>query len=497
MSARLCQGQLHGLPPEVAVPRYDRAALRAGIVHLGVGAFHRAHQAWYTEQALNRAGDEWGIIGASLRSPKIRDQLQAQDGLFTVVARHGEGCSYQVVGAIQTVLVGPENPDALVAQLSHPDIRLVTLTITEKGYLHDATTGGLQLDHPDVCQDIACFPESPRSAIAYLVAAMARRRDAGALGVTLLSCDNLPHNGRILEQVVTDFANAVDPSLLAWIVDNVTFPCSMVDRIVPATTDADLQELESVLGVQDKAAVFTEPFCQWVIEENFARGAPDWASAGVILTDDVTPFETIKLRLLNGSHSLMAYLGFLAGYDYVHQVMKDELLQQLVRRYMDQQAQPTLSIPEGFDIEQYKDQLCQRFANSALNHRTCQIAQDGSQKIPQRWLATVGDLTAMGLPTNVLALAVAAWIRYQEGQRDNGEQFTVDDPLAGILSAALSEGLSQGVAPPVTVMGVATVFGDLANKNAGFVQQVSDSYQQLATQGVAQTVAAYVTAPGC
>ncbi len=307
----------------MAVPGYDRAATGVGIVHLGIGAFHRAHQAWYTEQVLAGNGGAWAIVGASLRSGEIRDRLAPQDGLYTLVERDGDRTSCRVIGAVKSVLTGPEDPAALVAQLSHADIRVVTLTITEKGYFYDAGADRLRRDHPDICRDIEHFPTAPVTAVGYLAASLARRCEMSLGGVTLLSCDNLPHNGRVLKTVVTQFVAEADPSLLPWIEEHVTFPCSMVDRIVPATTAEDLDSLEKVLGCRDEAAVFTEPFSQWVIENNFARGAPPWQEAGVLLTDDVAPFETMKLRLLNGSHSLIAYLGYLAGYDFVHQVMAD------------------------------------------------------------------------------------------------------------------------------------------------------------------------------
>ena len=479
MSARLSEQRLARLPEEVARPQYDRRDIDSGIVHLGVGAFHRAHQAWYTEQVLNREGGDWGIIGVSLRSAAVRDQLQPQDGLYTVVEREGEQRRCQVIGAINKVLVAPEDPQVLIEQLSHPDIKLVTLTITEKGYCYDAASGGLNAEHPDIQRDIAQFPSAPTTAIGYLVAALARRARLGGPGVTLLSCDNLSHNGHVLRKVVLDFVAKVDPGLNSWIADNVTFPCSMVDRIVPATTEEDLDALRQTLGVRDEAAVFTEPFSQWVVEDNFVRGAPDWRTAGVLFTTDVTPFETMKLRLLNGSHSLIAYLGFLAGYEYVHEVMADETFGRLVRLYMDHQAQPTLDIPAGFDIDEYKEQLCRRFANSALNHRTYQIAQDGSQKIPQRWLASVRVLQAKGMPTAILALAVAGWIRYLQGCRDDGERFEVDDPMNETLRAAAAQD-----DPCAGVMAITPVFGDMASTCEPFVLAVTDCYRRMTSAGI-------------
>ena len=489
MSNRLTEQLVAQLPADVVRPRYDRSQLKPGIVHLGVGAFHRAHQAWYTEQVLNREGGDWGIIGVSLRSAGVRDQLQPQQGLYTVVERDGDQRRCQVIGAISRVLVAPENPQQLIEQLSHPDIRVITLTVTEKGYCYDHATQALNSDDPDVQRDIASFPQSPTTAIAYLVASLALRAERGDPGVTLLSCDNLPHNGHILRKVVLDLASKVDPALPGWIETNVTFPCSMVDRIVPATSNADLEKLQQGSGVRDEAAVFTEPFSQWVVEDDFIRGAPDWQAVGAQFTNDVTPFETMKLRLLNGSHSLIAYLGYLMGYEYVHEVMADQQLSDLVRLYMDRQVQSTLTIPAGFDIDDYKTQLCQRFANSALNHRTYQIAQDGSQKIPQRWLASVRELEQQGERTDILSLAVAGWIRFLQGRRESGELFVVDDPLAERLQLAAAE-----EEPCRAVMGVVAVFGEMLTENPVFVQAVNDSYQQFSQAGISAAVGSVINA---
>lgn len=488
MKPRLCTQQLGQLPNFVAIPSYDRNATSPGIVHLGVGAFHRAHQAWYTEQALNRAGGNWAIVGASLRSPDVRDRLAAQDNLYSVVAREGGNITAQVIGAIREVLLAPEEPEALLAWLVDPGIRIVTLTITEKGYCHDPSSGALLRHHPDIQRDLEHFPSAPQTAIGYLVAALSRRRRLGVGGVTLLSCDNLSHNGRVLQKVITDFASIVEPTLLPWIEEEVTFPCSMVDRIVPATAPDDLSDWAITLGVRDEAAVFTEPFSQWVVEDHFIRGAPPWQEVGALFTHDVTPFEMLKLRLLNGSHSLIAYLGYLAGYDHVHEVMADQDLARLVRQYMDSQAQPSLEIPVDFDIERYKNDLFDRFTNPALKHRCYQIAQDGSQKIPQRWLAALPALHERGMDTTLLALAVAGWIRYLQGHRDNGDIIEVDDPLAERLQQTWAQ------SPRVdAIFEISEVFGDLKLRYPQFVEQVAQALQQLAAHGVRRTVRQWLT----
>ena len=483
MTQRLNPDWLATLPDAVTLPGYDRDQRRAGIVHLGVGAFHRAHQAWYTEQVLNSQSGDWMITGASLRSPRVRDQLAPQEGLYTLVQRDGDDRHYQVIGAIKDIVVGPEAPEKLIHRLADPHTRVVTLTITEKGYCYDGDRDGLQQDNADIDADVHNFPARPVTAIGYLVAALQLRRDTDAGGVTLLSCDNLSHNGRVLKTVVEDFARRVDPALLNWIADHVTFPSSMVDRIVPASTEADLAALEEDLGLADQGAVFTEPFSQWVIEKHFARGAPDWQGAGAIYTDDVGPFEAMKLRLLNGSHSLMAYLGYLAGFEFVHEVMEEGGFRALVEAFMSTQAEPTLAVPDAFDLDDYKRQLCQRFSNRALNHRLYQIAQDGSQKIPQRWVRGAETLIASNLDTELTALAVAGWIRYLQGCRDNGETYQVDDPALPTLQSALAAD-----DPVAAVLGIRAVFGERLPADPDFCANVRRFHGQITEQGMAQTV---------
>lgn len=481
---RLNNGNLASLPGDVVIPRYNRREIGVGIVHLGVGAFHRAHQAYYTEKVLNERGGDWGIIGASLRSVGVRDQMQPQDGLYTLVTKENDGQSYQVIGAIKEIMVGPEAPGKLISHMASPGTRVISLTITEKGYCHDPANGHLHWDHPGIQRDFTCYETEPVTAIGYLVASLARRKSEGSEGVTLLSCDNLPNNGKLLRRVIMDFVGHVDVSLAEWIDLNVTFPCTMVDRIVPATTDNDLQLVGQALGISDLGAVVTEPFCQWVIENKFAQPVPDWKSVGALIVEDVSPFEEMKLRLLNGSHSIIAYLGYLAGYDYVHDVMADENFYRLIRLYMDEQATPTLDVPEGFDLGDYKQQLRERFANRALNHKTSQIAQDGSQKIPQRWINSVRELEEMNRETEVIALAVAGWIRYLEAVRDTGETFVIEDPMSAELGSIKDKAEGDGGNLVNNVLSMGTIFGDLVDSYPRFVQQVEYFYCEIKFKGV-------------
>lgn len=481
---RLSPDSLTTLPSDVKLPAYSRDTLKTGIVHLGVGAFHRAHQAWYTEQLLNQQGGDWGIVGASLRKADVAEQLNPQQGLYTLVEKSQQS-QFQVMGCLQNVLVAPAEPQRLVQQLAEPTVKVVTLTITEKGYCHDPSTGELQNAHPQVEAEISSELAEPVTAIGFLVSGLRTRRLNGHGGLTLLSCDNLPGNGLILRNVVLAMARRLDPSLAAWIEAEVTFPCSMVDRIVPATTDADRALVAEALGIDDQGVVVTEPFSQWVIENNFATEIPDWAAVGALVVDDVTPFEDIKLRLLNGSHSLIAYLGFVAGYDYVHEVVADADFSKLIKAYMAS-VLPTLDVPQGFDISAYQSQLIERFLNPALQHRTFQIAMDGSQKIPQRWLQSVRDLTTNGGNTDILAMAVAAWIKYLRCARDTGERFTVDDPLAEELCS-----LATSPDPVAAVLAETRVFSDLG-QNPAFEDSVKKHFTLLMEQGNRQSVRAMV-----
>jgi fructuronate reductase len=426
---RLSSASLAALPTLVAQPGYDRASVETGIVHLGIGAFHRAHMADYIDQIL--AGDaRWGITGVSLRSPSVRDQLNPQDGLYTLVVRDGAGDQLRVIAAVDQVLVAPENPAAVIAAMAQPSVKIISLTITEKGYCHDPATGALNLEHPDIVHDLANL-DAPRSAIGFLVAALAARRGNGAGAVTLLSCDNLPHNGAVLAQVVREFAGAARPDLIDWIDANVTFPATMIDRIVPATTDADKAKLSIMLGLTDEGMVKAEPFTQWVVEDKFAAGRPALETVGVQMVTDVRLYELAKLRMLNGSHSTIAYLGLAKGYEFVDQAIADPEIRATVEALMVEAA-ATLPAIVGFDAGQYGRDLITRFANPALQHRLAQIAMDGSQKLPQRLIGTISDLHANGMEPIAAAKGLAAWMRHFSGDH-------VNDPLADRLKAAAND----------------------------------------------------------
>ncbi|MER9331092.1 mannitol dehydrogenase family protein [Mesorhizobium sp. M0488] len=465
MTKRLSGGTVQALPALVARPAYDRSHVVPGIVHLGVGAFHRAHQAAYVDDCLAAGETGWGITGVSLRSADTRDALAPQDGLYTLAIRSSGEEKLRVVGSIGSMLAAPEDPGAVLAALADPRTRIVTLTITEKAYLR-AAGGGLDTAHPDIVHDLANL-QTPKTAHGFLAEALARRRAAGTPPFTVLCCDNLPANGATLHRLLIEFAELRGPGmksdagLASHIADAVAFPSSMVDRIVPATTDADRARIAGQLGVEDAWPVMTEPFCQWVIEDKFPEGRPAWEQFGVTMVDDVGPFEDMKLRLLNGSHSAIAYLGLLSGHATVDRAFADPA----IRAFVDAlwaEAIPTLPTNAGLDTTSYTAELTKRFSNTALAHRTAQIANDGSQKLPQRIVASAIERIEAGAPPEHLTLVIAAWIAASEARGKTLPEAHFTDPL----DAALAEVFSQQLPANETVAAVFDLAG-FAREHAG------------------------------
>jgi len=425
---RLSAATASRLPKPVTRPAYERSRTGKGIVHLGVGAFMRAHVAVYCDDALGNGELDWGIAGVSLRRPDVYQQLARQDCLYTVGIRSAEDTRYRLVGAIKSIDVAPRDPDRVLGLLAAPTTRIVTITVTEKGYCLASASGRLDTSHADIVHDRE-HPGTPRSLVGYLAEGLRRRRADGAGPVTLLSCDNLPANGVLLKRCLEDYCNLAHPGLWPWIEEQVSFPASMVDRIVPAVTKEDIARTAAEIGVVDAAHVGTEAFSQWVIEDCFRNGRPAWDKSGALFVSDVTPYEKAKLRLLNGAHSSIAYLGYLAGCEYVHEVMANPDLAAFVERLMRESISPVTPEPVGMAHASYIEALLRRFANPALKHRTWQIAMDGSQKLPQRLLGTIRDRIAEGGDVEELCLPVAAWMRYVSGIDEHGEPIEVSDPL--------------------------------------------------------------------
>jgi fructuronate reductase len=416
-------------------PRLSRSAQNrpVGIVHLGLGAFFRAHGAIYIEEAAPQ--DDWGILGVSLQSPAMRDQLAPQGGTYTAIELGPLGETARHVQIVQGVLVAREDPAAVLAAMVDPGVRIVTLTVTEKGYCHEPSTGRLNPGHPDILHDLA--QPLPWSAPGFIVRALDLRRQRGLPPFTVLSCDNLPNNGRVVRGVVLDLATRIDPALADWIATKGRFPCTMVDRIVPATKPEDIARTAALTGFHDAAPVMHEPFRQWVIEDDFVNGdRPDLAAAGAQMVGDVTAHEHMKLRMLNGTHSALAYLGYLAGQETIADTVADPAFARLLRRLWADEIIPAVQAPPGVDLQAYAAQLMARYANPAIRHRTWQIAMDGSQKLPQRILGTLSANLAAARPSPGLTLAVAAWMIYVRGTDLRGQPIDVRDPLADTLRAA-------------------------------------------------------------
>lgn len=433
------------------MPAYDRANLTPGIVHIGLGAFHRAHQAVFTDEALkaevgNSEGN-WGIVGVSLRSVDIVNDLNAQDGLYSVISRSGAGDSARVIGSIVKGLSGSDRSAEILDLLADPATKIVTITVTEKAYGLDPVSGGLDRAHSAIAADLA-NPQAPVGVIGYLVEGLARRHVAGLPPFTVLSCDNLPTNGRIVRRLVIEMAGDRDPALANWITEKGAFPSSMVDRIVPAATDETRARAENLIGAEDRLALETEPFMQWVIEDHFTCGRPQWEAAGALLVEDVEPYEKMKLRLLNGSHSLIAYLGQLKGLSYVRDVMAVPEYRALVRRHMEEAVTVLDPVP-GIDLGRYMDQLIERFENPTIAHKTAQIAMDGTQKLPQRIFAGAVEALGGGGDASSAAYVTAVWMAFAKTAT------AIDDPRAAeIKAAAETSALDDPAAPFFAIPGL-------------------------------------------
>ena len=485
---RLDLSALDRLPAGIARPGYRIPGAGIGIVHLGIGAFHRAHQAIYTDDALAQRGGRWGICGVSLRSPGVRDRMAPQDGLYTSIEKSPAGTRRRVIGSVREVLFQEAQREDVARRLAARETQIVSLTVTEKGYCHEPATGRLNAKHPDIVHDLGS-PAAPRSVPGLLVAALAERRRTHGAPLTVVCCDNLTQNGALVRGVVTAFANLLDPVLADWIGREVAFPSTMVDRIVPATTERDVAENDAALGVHDEAPVVHEPFIQWVIEDRFAAERPAWDAGGALFVAEVDAYEAMKLRLLNASHSAFAYLGYLAGYEFIYAVAAQPDFVAYMRRFTASEVTPTLVPPHGVDLAAYRDELVRRFANPVLPHRTQQIAMDGSQKLPQRILATIRDNLAAGRAINLGTLAVAGWMRYVYGEDENGRRIDVSDPLAPTFASLAAAHRGDPKAFAQALFAITPIFGDDLRNEPRFTEPVVRWLETLFALGAAKTVA--------
>ena len=453
-------------------PAYNPTELEIGVVHFGPGAFHRAHQAAYFD-ALAAKDPRWGICGVSLHSAGVRDALKPQDGLYTL-AILDEDISYRIIGSMREVLVGPEDIEAVFERLTRPSVEIVTSTVTEKGYCL-APDFSLDLQHPDILHDLA-NPRTPKSFIGYVAEGLRRRRQAGLNPFVLIPCDNLPKNGKRLKEAVTVFAGQSDHDLAKWIHDSLQCPSTMVDSITPATDDALRARVAEATGLEDAWPIQREAFTQWVIEKHVHENGPDWQSVGVTLTDNVPAYERAKLRLLNGPHSTLAYMGLHRGYESVSEAMKDADLADTIRRLMIEDVVPLLEAPEGLDLVAYSEAILARFRNPAIVHKLAQIAWDGSQKLPIRILSSLGEALDRGQDIRRLCLPLAAWMRFVRRKAVTGEAIT--DPLTDEL-IALGKTCDDTVADVGRFLALRAIFPETLATDATVIAGIEGAYAEL------------------
>lgn len=481
---KLNEAALSRLPASVQTPTYDRHALATGIVHIGVGGFHRAHQALYLDQYFHQTKDyQWGIGGVGLLEfdQRMRDALHSQDCLYTLVERSPEGDRARVIGAIASYRFAPDHRQAVIDAMADPQCRIVTLTITEGGYYYIEGSGELDVNHPTIQHDLQ-HPQEPIGVYGFLTAALDQRRKQGLKPFTVLSCDNLQGNGNIVRQMLTAFAQLRDPAFGEWVAEQVTFPNCMVDRITPATTPPDLEMVRAQFGIEDAFPVVAEPFLQWVVEDRFCNGRPELERVGVQFTDDVHPYEMMKIRLLNASHLLIGYLGTLMGYTYVHEAMADPLIRRAVDHLMAE-VTPTLQPVPGIDLDHYKQTLIQRFANPKIRDQLPRLCLSSAAKMPKFILGSLRDALNQDGAIAYMSLAIAAWFRYLKGTDDQGNPIVIDDPMAEILRDRAQSGGSD----PLPLLNLTEIFGDLP-QSSRLVQAVADHLRHFDELGAKATL---------
>lgn len=470
-------------------PLYDREKMVARIVHIGFGAFHRAHQALFTDRLLNKGNSDWAICEVNIAGgEELINDIRKQDHLYTVLEKGATSKQAYIIGSVKESLLAPtDGIETILEKMADPLVEIVSLTVTEKGYCMLPGGTGLDLNNELIKADLAS-PSKPMSAPGVIVEALHRRMQRGLKSFTALSCDNMPENGLVLKKAILDLANARDPELAKWIETNTTFPCTMVDRIVPAATAETLTEIQDVLGgIFDPCGIACEPFIQWVIEDNFVTARPNWNEVGAEFVDNVVPYEEMKLRMLNGSHSFLAYLGYLAGYEHINDCMNDEAYKQATLSLMLQQQAPTLNVPPQVNLQQYAEKLIERFSNPSLKHRTWQIAMDGTQKLPQRMLDSIRWHIKHNSDFSLLALGVAGWMRYVGGIDDHKQIIDLRDPMLDELKKLVTDS-DDGIERVNALLTLNAVFGSDLPNNSLFKDKVTQHYLCLMEKGAKQTI---------
>lgn len=476
-----------GAHPGVEVPEYERDGIVAGIVHFGVGGFHRAHQAMVVDRLLRAGlGRDFGICGVGVlpQDRRMADVMREQDGLYTLVLKHPDGTrEARVIGSIVDYLFAPDDPEAVIERMASPAVRIVSLTVTEGGYNFDQVTGEFLAEDPAVVRDLA-DPGAPATVFGLVAAALQRRRDRGVEPFTVMSCDNIQGNGTVARASFTAFARLLDPELADWITAHVPFPNSMVDRITPVTTDADRAEVAERFGIADAWPVVAEPFFQWVLEDDFGAGRPPFEDAGVQVVEDVEPYELMKLRLLNASHQALCYFGYLAGYRYAHEAAADPTFAAYLLAYMEREATPTLQPVPGIDLEEYRATLIERFANPEIRDTLTRLCTDASDRIPKFLLPVVRENLGAGRDVRISAAICASWARYDEAVDEQGEPIAVVDRVASELTALAASQRDD----PTAFLRNRVLFGDLVD-DPRFVEPYLAALRSLWAHGARATVA--------
>ncbi|MGQ4877647.1 mannitol dehydrogenase family protein [Billgrantia sp. LNSP4103-1] len=490
----LSNATLQRLDPRIAVPRYDRQALTPGIVHIGVGGFHRAHQAMYLDALMNRGQAlDWGIVGVGVMTGdrRMQEALAAQDHLYTLVVKHPGGeREPRVIGSMVVYLFAPDDPEAVIERMADPAIRIVSLTVTEGGYNFHPVNGEFDFDNRDVQHDLA-NPAVPRTTFGLVVEALVRRRERGLAPFTIMSCDNIQGNGEVAQRMFAAFARARDPALAAWLEAEVAFPNAMVDRITPVTQANDIAELAGEFGVEDAWPVVCEPFTQWVLEDHFVGGRPALEQVGVQLVEDVVPYELMKLRLLNASHQALCYFGYLAGYRYAHEVCRDPIFVDFLLGYMRLEGSPTLAPVPGVDLEQYRQTLIERFANPEIKDTLARLCAESSDRIPKWLVPVIREQLEAGGEIRRSAAVVASWARYAEGVDEQGDPIAVVDRLKEELMTLAAKNRSQ----PTAFIDNRELFGDLAERER-FRAAYLAALQSLHERGARATLEALTAQQG-
>lgn len=461
---------------------YAREELETNIVHIGFGAFHRGHQAVYNDLTNNLTNARWGICEINMFGPsKLINDLEAQKGLFTVVEKSAEETVTRLVRTVTEYIHTPDTGiQAAIDKLIEPQVKIVSLTITEKGYCVDPQSRALDATNSLIAHDLE-NPTQPLSAIGLITEALKQRKALGLPAFSVMSCDNIPENGHLTRNAVLSFANLCNPELSSWIEDNASFPSTMVDRIVPAMTPDQFDVIAQETGYRDPCGVVCEDFRQWVVEDNFVAGRPFWEAAGAMLVEDVLPYEEMKLRMLNGSHSFLAYNGTLAGYEYIYQCMQDDVLRQVTLSLMKEEQAKSLSPSLNVDLGEYAELLVARFTNQNIKHKTGQIAMDGSQKLPQRAIDPFLTLHERGIATRCLPVLIAGWLHYVINVTKSGEVLV--DPLAEQFAHIISSSNSKRQAAE-KLLTVDKVFGKNAEQHKLFKQQILSAFEYIEEKGI-------------